>query len=82
MTRISDTNLPAEFQSALLALAEEGAPILLHHEEKELGVLVSMRDYQLLQRIEDYLDGEEVKRSKAEPGEPIDWNDLAQELGL
>lgn len=49
---------------------------------KALAVLVPVEDAEALEALEDKIDLAEVRKSLAEPGENIPWEQLKQELGL
>jgi PHD/YefM family antitoxin component YafN of YafNO toxin-antitoxin module len=82
MVQLSDRNFPTEAKAMLERFSQDGAPIVVKHDEKDVGVLISLEEFELLQRLEDYLDADEVRLSKSTQGDEIDWKDLVEELGL
>jgi len=82
MVQLSDRNFPTEAKALLEQFSQDGSPIVVKHGEKDVGVLISLEEFELLQRLEDYLDADEVRVSKSTQGADIDWKDLVEELGL
>ena len=47
-----------------------------------IAAIVSMKEFKLLQDLEDRIDIEDAWKAKNEPGEPIPWEELKKELEL
>jgi hypothetical protein len=79
----SDTRIPP---AAFNAVAFKGARISIRRRDRETVYLVSERDIELLQAIEDALDaseaGEALERHAASGGKTIPLEDLKRRLGL
>ncbi len=82
MIRISTSDLRKDTADALNKVAYGGDRIALQRRGKDVAVIVSVEDYELLRAIEDKADLETIRKIKEEPGEDIDWEDLKKELGL
>jgi len=82
MTRISASELRKDAADALNRVAYGGDRIVLHRRDKDVAVLISMKDYALLREFEDRLDLEAIRKSKAKKGKKVDWEDLKAECGL
>lgn len=82
MMRLSASDLRKDTAEALNRVAYGGDRIVLHRRDKDVAVLVSMEDYALLKELEERMDLEAIRKSKAEPGENVDWEDLKEECGL
>jgi prevent-host-death family protein len=82
MIRLSTSELRKDTAEALNKVAYGGDRIALHRRGKDVAVIVSVEDYELLRTIEDKADLDTIKKIKAEQGEDILWDDLKKELGL
>ena len=82
MIRLSTSELRKDTAEALNRVAYGGDRIALQRRGKDVAVIVSVEDYELLRAIEDKADLETIQKIKAEPGEDILWDDLKKELGL
>ena len=82
MTRYSASHVRQEFSEILNRVTRRGDHIILNRRGKDVAVLMSVEDYARLRALEDRLDLEAIRTSKAEPGENVDWDDLKAELGL
>jgi len=82
MIRLSTSELRKDTADALNKVVYRGDRIALHRRGKDVAVIVSMEDYELLRAIEDRADLETIRKIKAEPGEDVPWDDLKKELGL
>jgi hypothetical protein len=82
MIHLSTTQFSKEPAEALKRMAEEGERIILRQGRKDVAVIVSIEDAELLREIEDRMDLEEAREALAEPGPNIRWEDLKAELDL
>jgi antitoxin Phd len=82
MIRLSTSELRKDTAEALNKVAYGGDRIALQRRGKDVAVIVSVEDYELLRALEDKADLETIKKIKAEQGEDILWDDLKKELGL
>jgi PHD/YefM family antitoxin component YafN of YafNO toxin-antitoxin module len=82
MSRLSTRELQEEIVDALDRVATRGERIVVQHRQKDAAVLISLQDFALLKRLEDRLDLEAIRKSKAELGPDVDWDDLKKECGL
>jgi len=82
MIRLSTSDLKKDTADALNKVAYGGDRIALQRRGKDVAVIVSVEDYELLKAIEDKADLETIRKIKEEPGDEILWEDLKKELGL
>jgi prevent-host-death family protein len=82
MTRISASELRKDTAEALNRVAYGKDRIVLHRRDKDVAVLISMEDYTLLRDLENRLDVEAIRKSKAKKGRNVAWEDLKAECGL
>jgi prevent-host-death family protein len=82
MIRLSTSELRKDTADALNRVVYRGDRIALQRRGKDVAVIVSVEDYELLRAIEDRADMETIRKIKSEPGEDILWDDLKKELGL
>jgi antitoxin (DNA-binding transcriptional repressor) of toxin-antitoxin stability system len=59
-----------------------GESLVIRSSGKDVGILVSTQDAQLLEVIEDYLDNQAADAAMTEGGERISYATLRRELGL
>lgn len=82
MTRISASELRKDAADLLNRVAYSDDRIIVHRREKDVAVIISLEDYQLLKRIEDAEDIKAIKKSKAIRGKPVEWDTLKTECNL
>lgn len=82
MIRISTSDLRKDTADTLNRVAYGGDRVALQRRGKDVAVIVSVEDYELLRAIEDKADLELIKKIKEESGEYVPWDDLKKELGL
>jgi antitoxin Phd len=82
MIHLSISDLRKDTADALNKVAYGGDRIALQRRGKDVAVIVSVEDYELLRAIEDKADLETIRKIKEEPGEDVPWEDLKKELGL
>lgn len=82
MAKIKVSSAREEFSDMLNRVSYTGERVVLHRRGKDVAVLVSMEDYDLLRRIEDLIDNESADAALKEPGKSIPWKKIKSELGL
>ena len=82
MIRMATSDLRKDTADTLNKVAYGGERIALQRRGKDVAVIVSVEDYELLKSIEDRADLETIRKIKDEPGEDVPWDDLKRELGL
>ncbi len=55
---------------------------VLTRRGEPIAALVSIKELKLLQELEDKIDIEDAWKAKNDPGEPIPWDELKNELEL
>ena len=89
MTRRSTAEARDRIAEALAEVEKTGAPVAFEKDGREVAVLVSARDFHLLQRLreedeQDQLDAEEADRilSESKPEDFIPWAKVKSDLKL
>ena len=82
MIRMATSDLRKDTADTLNRVAYGGERIALQRRGKDVAVIVSVEDYELLRSIEDKADLETIRKIRGEPGEDVPWDDLKRELGL
>ena len=82
MRRMTTSELRKDISEAVNRVAYTGDRIALQRSGKDVAVIVSVEDYELLSEIENRLDLAAVRKSLAEGGENISWEELKKELDL
>jgi len=82
MRRMTTSELRKDISEAVNKVAYGGDRITLQRSGKDVAVIVSIEDYELLNEIENRMDLDAVRNSLAEGGENITWDDLKKELDL
>ena len=89
MTRRSTAEARDRIAEALAEVEKTGAPVAFEKDGREVAVLVSARDFHLLQRLreedeQDQLDAEEADRilSEPKPEDFIPWAKVKSDLKL
>jgi prevent-host-death family protein len=82
MRRMTTSELRKDISEAVNRVAYAGDRIALQRSGKDVAVIVSVEDYELLSEIENRLDLDAVRKSLAEGGENISWEELKKELDL
>ena len=82
ITRLTLCEVEENLEDTLKRIATELKRVIVHHEGKDIAVLVPIEDLALLEEIEDRLDVEAAKTALAEEGENISLTALKAELGL
>ena len=84
MTRLSVAEFRREMADALNRVAYGGERIILHRRGKDVAVLVSLEDLELLRKLEDAIDVKDALRAEAqassEGSKPIPWEKVKSDL--
>jgi prevent-host-death family protein len=81
-TTISTADARKHFADIVNKVAYGNEPIVLTRRGQEVAALVSIKEFELLQQIEDHIDIEDAKKALAEPGENIPAKEVWKKLGL
>jgi PHD/YefM family antitoxin component YafN of YafNO toxin-antitoxin module len=68
--------------SEIMLRITSGESLVIRNAGKDVGVLVSSSDSELLEVIEDYLDNAAADKAVADSDERISYASLRRELGL
>jgi len=82
LNRITTADARQKFSNIINRVAFGNESFVLTRRGKPIAALVSMKELELLQEIEDKLDIEDAWKAKSEPGEPIPWEELKMELEI
>jgi prevent-host-death family protein len=82
ITRLSLAELGENLEDTLKRVAGELRRVVVHHQGKDIAVLVPLEDLALIEEMEDRLDVENAEAAMAEEGKNIKLADLKAELGL
>ena len=82
LNKITTADARKKFSNIINRVAFGDESFVLTRRGEPIAALVSMKELQLLQEIEDQIDIEDAWKAKNEPGEPIPWDELKKELGL
>ena len=82
ITRLSLAELGENLEDTLKRVAGELRRVVVHHQGKDIAVLVPLEDLALIEEMEDRFDVENAEAAMAEDGENIKLADLKAELGL
>ena len=80
--RYSTSEARGKLAEIINQVAYGGHRVLLHRHGKDLAAVVSARDLELLEALEDRMDLEEATKALKEKGKNAHWKDLKKELGL
>lgn len=79
---VSTTDARRNFTDIVNKVANENESIVLTRKGREIAALISMRELELLRRIEDRIDIEDAEKALAEPGTNIPAEEVWKQLGL
>jgi prevent-host-death family protein len=82
ITRLSLAELGENLEDTLKRVAAELRRVVVHHQGKDIAVLVPLEDLALIEEMEDRFDVENAEAAMAEDGKNIKLADLKAELGL
>ena len=81
MTRIPAQALPEQMASALEKVSREGDRIILEDHGREVAMLISMQDAELLSEVEDLQDLRAALEALREEGELIPLDEIKKKYG-
>ena len=81
-TTISTAEARKNFSDIVNKVAYGAEPIILTRRGEEIAALISMREMELLRRIEDCMDIEDAEKALAEAGDSIPAEEVWKKLGL
>ena len=83
MVRLTATEAREHFADTLNCVSYRGERVVVYRRGgKDIAAVVPIEDLELLQKIEDKLDLEAIKKSLAEPGARISYRKFRNTLGL
>lgn len=86
MTHKSAAEIGAKLSENLKSVETTGEPVAIDSDGRTVAVLVSAKDFALLQRLrqeeEDRIDNAAADAALAEPGENVPWEQIKADLGL
>ncbi|BBO66632.1 hypothetical protein DSCA_05620 [Desulfosarcina alkanivorans] len=80
LNKITTADARKKFSNIINRVAFGNESFVLTRRGEPIAALVSMKELKLLQELEDQIDIEDAWKAKAEPGEPIPWEELKKEL--
>ena len=80
MTRVSATAARRDFAETLNRVAYRGERVVLERNGKDIAVLISIEDLELLRKFEDAMDNAAADEANDEPGRS--WDEIKSEMGL
>jgi len=80
MTRVSATAARRDFSEILNRVAYRGERVVLERNGKDIAVLISIEDLELLRKYEDAMDNAAADEVIDEPGRS--WDEIKAEMGL
>jgi len=81
-TRLNLCELENNLGETLKEVAKTLDRIVIHHEGKDIAVIVPIEDLALIEEMEDSIDIEAAEAAIAEEGDNISLAELKAELGL
>ena len=81
MTRLAASAAREDFADLLDTVRHTGERVVVHKHGKDVAVIVSIEDFQLLEALEDKLDLDAAREALADP-KRISWEKVKRELGL
>jgi PHD/YefM family antitoxin component YafN of YafNO toxin-antitoxin module len=82
ITCLSLAELGENLEDTLKGVAGDLRRVLVHHQGKDVAVLVPLEDLALIEEMEDRFDVENAEAAMVEDGKNIKLADLKAELGL
>ena len=79
---ISTADARMSFSEIINKVAYGNEPIILTRRGKRIAAIVSINEFELLQRIEDHMDIADAKAALSETGENISAEEAWKSLGL
>ena len=81
-THISASEARERLSDLLNEVSVRGDRVVLERHGKRVAAMISAKDLDLLQALEDRYDLEEMRRVLAESDERIPWKTVKKKLGL
>ncbi len=81
MKRYSMAETRKNLTDIVSRVAYGGERIKICRRNKDLAVVISVEDAELLEYLEDQEDIRAARKALKEPGPDIDWEDIKKELG-
>ncbi|MFI5235105.1 MAG: type II toxin-antitoxin system Phd/YefM family antitoxin [Gemmatimonadales bacterium] len=81
-TRLPASKAREKFAEILNEVSVRRDRVVLHRHGKDVAVVVSLEDYELLEALEDKLDVDAARAALAESDERIPWAEAKKRLGL
>lgn len=82
MSEVSTVEAREKLSDLVNRVAYGRERVTITRRGKAVAVLVPVEDALALEALEDHLDLREARKSLAEPGDNIPWEQIKQELGL
>ncbi len=81
-TTISTADARKNFADIVNNVVYGGEPVILTRRGREVAALVSMKELELLQLIEDHIDIEDARKALQDSGENIPAQEFWKQLGV
>jgi len=78
--KLTTSSARSEFADILNRAAYAGERVILHRHKKPVAAVVPLEDLETLERMEDSMDLDEVRKRLNDP--TIPWSKIKKELGL
>jgi antitoxin Phd len=82
INKITTVDARKKFANIINRVAFGDESFVLTRRGEAVAALVSMKEFKLLQELEDRMDIDDAWKAKKEPGNPIPWEELKKELEL
>ena len=82
MKRFSMAEARKNLTDLVSRVAYGGERITIGRRNRDLAVLISLEDAELLEYLEDQADIKAARKALKERGPDLDWEDVKKELGL
>jgi len=82
LNKITTADARKKLANIINRVAYSDESFVLTRRGEPIAAIVSMKELNMLQDIEDRMDVEDAWKAKNEPGEPIAWEELKKELEL
>ena len=82
LNKITTADARKKFSNIINRVAFGEESFVLTRRGEPMAALVSMKELKLLQELKDQMDIGDAWKAKTEPGEPIPWEELKNELEI
>jgi antitoxin Phd len=82
INKITTVDARKKFANIINRVAFGNESFVLTRRGEAVAALVSVKELKLLQEFEDRIDIDDAWKAKKEPGDPIPWEELKEELEL